>query len=89
MALFNKINKKELDRQPHARGLFEVDLGNNEFYKGKIYNGKKDGFGQLFQDGKLLYEGIWIHDTKIDDIPLPDELPQNINIETCQGLKLT
>ena len=66
-----------------------IYLGNNTFYDGQIIDGKKYGFGRLFKDGNLLYEGMWIDDNKIDDIPLPNEVPPNTNMETCQKLKFS
>ena len=68
-----------------------INLGNNTFYEGQMIDGKKYGFGRLIKDGNLLYEGMWIDDKKIDDIPLPNEvLPNtNTNMETCQKLKFS
>ena len=66
-----------------------INLGNNTFYEGQIIDGKKYGFGRLIKDGNLLYEGMWIDDKKIDDIPLPNEVPPNTNMETCQKLKFS
>lgn len=69
--------------------IFRVQLKNNFMYEGKIINGKKNGFGKLFQGDKLLYEGMWIDDKTIDDIPLPTERKPNTNMENCQKLKFS
>jgi hypothetical protein len=83
-----RIAKEVLKINPNLEGYFRYNIDSNTYYKGKIKHSKRNGYGELYRDGKILWEGIWIDDEKIDDVNLPNELPieEEMTLDTCQKL---
>jgi len=85
-----RIAKEVLKINPNLEGYFRYNIDNNNtYYQGKIKHSKRNGFGGLYRDGKVLWEGIWIDDNKIDEVALPNEAPieeEEMTLETCQKL---
>ena len=70
-----RIAKEVLKINPNLEGYFRYNIDNNTYYQGKIRYSKRNGFGTLYRDGKVLWQGMWIDDNKIDDNNLPNEVP--------------
>ena len=84
-----RISKEVLKINPNLEGYFRYNIDNNTYYQGKIRYSKRNGFGTLYRDGKVLWQGMWIDDNKIDDNNLPNEMPikeKELILETCQKL---
>jgi len=83
----NKKITKEADLNLNSEGYFYVDLGDGMMYEGKIIGGQRNGFGRIFIHDKLIYQGMWIDNETVDDIPLPGDRPQKINMDKCQKIR--
>jgi len=85
-----RIAKEVLKINPNLEGYFRYNIDRNTYYEGKIKNSERNGYGALYsRDGKLLWEGIWMNDEKIDDVGLPNEAQieeEELNLESCQRL---
>lgn len=84
-----RIAKEVLKINPNLEGYFRYNINSNTYYTGKIKNSKRNGYGELYRDGKILWEGIWIDDNKIDDVDLPNDMPieeKEMILDTCQKL---
>ena len=92
MSNYQKISLEHVKANPQLTGYYEVDIGNNKRYVGKIVNGKKNNFGSIYNGDKLELETFWINNKNIDDVPLPNEITFdeeyiNKQLETCQKVK--
>jgi len=89
MSNYKKITLEQVRANPQLTGYYEVDIGNNMRYVGKIVNGKKNNFGAIYNGDKIEIETFWINNKNIDDVPLPNDITFEEDyiknqLETCQ-----
>ena len=86
---FKKIPKEVLKVIPNLEGYYRYDIDGNTYYQGKLKQSKRNGYGALYRDGKVLWEGMWMDDDKIDDVVLPNADPideADLDLESCQKM---
>jgi hypothetical protein len=87
--LYNYINKDQLEQNANLEGYYKYDIDENTSYIGKINNSKRNGYGTIYQNDQVIWEGMWMNDHKIDDVLLPNEVPideSELVLDSCQKL---
>ncbi len=87
--LYNYINKDQLEQNANLEGYYKYDIDENTSYIGKINNSKRNGYGTIYQNDQVIWEGMWMNDRKIDDVLLPNEVPidkTELVMDSCQKL---
>lgn len=86
---YNYINKDQLEQNANLEGYYKYDIDENTSYIGKINNSKRNGYGTIYQNDQVIWEGMWMNDHKIDDVLLPNEVPideTELVMDSCQKL---
>lgn len=87
--LYNYINKDQLEQNPNLEGYYKYDIDENTYFIGKLKNSKRNGYGTIYQNGQIIWDGMWMDDEKIDDLLLPNEVQidePELVLDSCQKL---